>query len=478
MGRPVTSAPGVHGPRDRGGCRREQGWPPLPRGGREGRRTIRSARPIAAKKGSLDAEALASHHEPAHGSAAGIRARWAGRADGAGAQAGQEVRQGRRRPPERCRAHGGPRVAQEGSAGRRDAQDPASARPGVRRRERGAATARAAAYARRGDDAYPDKPLYEPTVLRTLFLDFEDKDWEAEMADFYRTDVEVPATLTVDGRRLPGVGVHFRGLSSYFSVREGRKRSLNLSLDFVDPDQRLDGYKTLNLLNSHEDPSFLHTVLYLRDRPALHPRAQGELRPSGHQRRELGPVCQRAAVRQEIPRRELRDQPGGPLEGAREPGRRRRPRIPRRGRRRSTRSGSRSSRRDNKADWKALIALCKTLNQTPTEQLEEALKPVLDIDGVLWFLALDNVLVNSDGYWTRASDYSIYRDPKGEVPRHPPRHERDLSARDDVRPRTGLRSTRRRPSAGPGAVTRGARPGAGPGMGRGPGPGGPPHGRS
>ena len=36
-----------------------------------------------------------------------------------------------------------------------------------------------------------------------------------------------------------------------------------------------------------------------------------------------------------------------------------------------------------------------------------------DFLGALWFLALDNALVNSDGYWTRASDYSIYRDEKG-----------------------------------------------------------------
>src|SRR5205085_1208787 len=39
--------------------------------------------------------------------------------------------------------------------------------------------------------------------------------------------------------------------------------------------------------------------------------------------------------------------------------------------------------------------------------------PILDVDGALWFLALDNGLINDDGYWTRASDYSIYRDPKG-----------------------------------------------------------------
>jgi len=37
----------------------------------------------------------------------------------------------------------------------------------------------------------------------------------------------------------------------------------------------------------------------------------------------------------------------------------------------------------------------------------------LDIDGALKFLALDKTFINNDGYWIRASDYSIYQDPKG-----------------------------------------------------------------
>jgi hypothetical protein len=111
--------------------------------------------------------------------------------------------------------------------------------------------------------SYPDAALYEPMVLRTLFLQFEAEDWETELADFYGTDVDVPAGLTVDGRDYPGVGVHFRGASSYFAVGAGSKRSLNLSLDFTDGTQRLYGHRTLNLLNAHEDPSFLRTALFL-----------------------------------------------------------------------------------------------------------------------------------------------------------------------------------------------------------------------
>src|SRR5436309_1707673 len=62
---------------------------------------------------------------------------------------------------------------------------------------------------------------------------------------------------------------------------------------------------------------------------------------------------------------------------------------------------------------RARIALCKTLDKTPIDKLEEALRPMLDIDSVLWFLALDNAVINDDGYWTRNSDYELYRDPKG-----------------------------------------------------------------
>ena len=110
--------------------------------------------------------------------------------------------------------------------------------------------------------AYPTAPVYDPTIIRTVFLEFEAPDWEQELAAFNNTDVDVPAKATIDGKVYPGVGVHFRGMSSFFMVPEGRKRSLNLSFDFTDEQQELGGYKTLNLLNAAGDPSFLRGVLY------------------------------------------------------------------------------------------------------------------------------------------------------------------------------------------------------------------------
>jgi hypothetical protein len=69
--------------------------------------------------------------------------------------------------------------------------------------------------------------------------------------------------------------------------------------------------------------------------------------------------------------------------------------------------------KDDPKSWADLINLTKVLNQTPLDQLEAALAPVLDVDGVLKFLALDNALGNNDGYWVRASDYDLYQDQAG-----------------------------------------------------------------
>ena len=110
---------------------------------------------------------------------------------------------------------------------------------------------------------YPDNGLYDLGVLRTVFIDFEDEDWAEQLAAFYHSDVEVPATVTVDGQRLEEVGIAYRGNSSYFGV-SGKKKSLNLRIDAVRDGQNLKGYRTLNLLNGHSDPSYLRAVMFTR----------------------------------------------------------------------------------------------------------------------------------------------------------------------------------------------------------------------
>lgn len=312
------------------------------------------------------------------------------------------------------------------------------------------------------DVAPIDAPLYDPAVLRTLFLDFENSDWETELSDFHGSDVEVPATLTVDGKKYPNVGVHFRGMSSYGMVPAGSKRSLNLSLDFVDSDQRLYSYKTLNLLNAHEDDSFMSTVLYSHITRQYLPAPKANFVRVVINDESWGVYVNVQQFNKEFlaenysttkgTRWKVNGSPGGGggLEylGENVDDYRRRYEI---------------KNKDNDKSWKKLIKLCKTLNETPADQLEAALEPMLDVDGLLWFLAVDNALINCDGYWIRASDYSIYLDDNGKFHMLP--HDMNEAFRAPMGPGFGF---------GPGGPGGGPPGGGRPGEGRLAGPRGEP----
>lgn len=251
--------------------------------------------------------------------------------------------------------------------------------------------------------------LYDPSVMRTLFLEFENQDWEQELEDFHDSDVEVPATLTVDGQTLPLVGVRFRGMSSYGMVPSGLKRSFNIGLDLVNESQRLYGYKTLNLLNCAGDPSFMSTVLYSRIANEYLPAPK-----ANHVRVVINGECWGVYVNVQQfdklflaehfesttgTRWKVKGSPNGDG-GLRYLG----DDLKEYKQRFDMKSN------DGTKAWNALVKLCRTLNETPLDQLQHELEPMLDIDATLRFLALDVALVNSDGYWTRASDYSLFLD--------------------------------------------------------------------
>jgi len=258
---------------------------------------------------------------------------------------------------------------------------------------------------------YGDEPLYDSDILRTLFIDFEYTDWESELEAFYGSDVEVPATVIVDSESYSEVGIHFRGNTSYQRVPRGRKRSLNLSFDHVDEDQRLLGYRTLNLHNGYGDATFLRNVLYLQIANEYYPAPKANFVRVVINGEDWGIYINVQQFNSDFTR-EAADSNEA------------RWRIP----------GSFTSRggleylgdnvaayqqtydiknKDRQENWDALIELTYVLNRTPADGLVEALEPIFDIDEALRFLAVDNALVNSDGYWSRNSDYSLYLDEDG-----------------------------------------------------------------
>jgi hypothetical protein len=252
--------------------------------------------------------------------------------------------------------------------------------------------------------------LFDPNTLRTLFLQFEDADWEKQLAAFHRSDVLVPAKLVVDGKTYRDVGVHFRGNNSFSMVSDGWKRSITLAFDFVHPKQNVNGYRGLHLLNCNQDPTMLRSVLYCEVARHYFPAPKANFMRVVINGESWGVYANQQKFDKEFVRDFFHTTKGT------------RWRSPN-----NSRGGgfgylgddvavykrwyALKSKDDPKA-WADLAHLCKVIDQTPPEQLAKALEPILDLNNVLAFLALDYTLINNDGYWNDGSDFAVYQDVK------------------------------------------------------------------
>lgn len=263
--------------------------------------------------------------------------------------------------------------------------------------------------------SYTSESLYDPMVLRTVFLDFDTPTWEDELAVFKNSDVKVPATLRVDGKAYRDVGVSFHGQTSFRMVGAGQKRSLNLDLNMLHKEQRLLGNKKLTLLNSAGDPTFLRSIMYMRIARDYYPALRSNFVRVVINGRDWGiyinqqpedEIYAKLAGGSEGPIWKVEGSPNGRggLEYLGEDP------APYQAIYELKDKGAAATKADA---WAMLVKLCRVLNQTSVEKLPAAVAPLLDVDAALRFLAVDNALMNSDGFYTRASDYSLYVDAKG-----------------------------------------------------------------
>ena len=66
--------------------------------------------------------------------------------------------------------------------------------------------------------------------------------------------------------------------------------------------------------------------------------------------------------------------------------------------------------------WDDLVRVCDVLNNTPLDSLEARIKPVLDLDRTLWFLASEIAFSDDDSYVYKGKmDYYLYWVPKRAV---------------------------------------------------------------
>ncbi len=257
---------------------------------------------------------------------------------------------------------------------------------------------------------HADTGLYDRDVLHTIFLEFPEDDWHQEMVAFHGTDVEVPARLLLDGRPIGEVGVSYRGNTSFDMPA---KKSFGVSIDAYDDDLRIDGHRTLNLLNANGDASMMREVLFSNIASEYVPAPKANFVRVVVNGVYLGVYANVEQINKDFTRthhgtaRGVRwkvppDFSGG---GA----------LAYHGPDPADYTGRYELKTDSAGpeDWDALIEVCRILRETPDEDLEEILPKHLDVKEAIRFLAVDNALLDSDGYYSRGSDYYVYMDPDG-----------------------------------------------------------------
>lgn len=279
--------------------------------------------------------------------------------------------------------------------------------------------------------------LFDTNVFRILRLTFTNANWATLLAAGRTTGSNVVAALELEnGVRVAKVGARYKGNSSY--QLGGNKKSVNLDINWPDPDARVMGYRAINLNNAAGDETLLREPLYfnvMREYAPSPSGAMARLEVNGADRGVYSMVDQinNDLLDEWFPSHEgdrwRAPNIGGAAGGGRPGG----------GGgggfggggsaftylgtnvARYRASYELKSQQTTNA-WERLIRATDVLNNTPTNQLRDQVEEVFAVDRWLWFLAVENIFVDDDSYWYKGADFAFYYEPEsGRI--HPVEHD-------------------------------------------------------
>jgi spore coat protein CotH len=268
--------------------------------------------------------------------------------------------------------------------------------------------------------------LYDSATIRTVYLTFPQANYWTLLTQNYTSQIDIPAQMEVDGVTYDSVGVRFKGQTSYMGASASQKKSFNISTHFVHEDQKIMGYKTLNLNNAFQDPSFLREIYYQNSIRRHVPAAKSNFVQLNINGQPWGIYPNVQQLNKDFLEEWFLSNdginwradrpgpfvPGGPGGGG------------------SWGDGTaalnylgadttlykqyytlKSSDLDN--PWSYLVTACQMLNQTSIANLPAVLPNYLDIDRTLWFLASEIAYSDDDSYVYKGKmDYYLYYEPE------------------------------------------------------------------
>ncbi|HZV69585.1 MAG TPA: CotH kinase family protein [Saprospiraceae bacterium] len=235
--------------------------------------------------------------------------------------------------------------------------------------------------------------------------------------------------MTVEGVVFDSVGVRFRGNTSYMGVQNSDKKSFAVNTDFVHDDQKIMGYEGLKFNNAHQDPSMMREVLYCLMAKKYTPIAKANYIHLFINQQDWGIYPNVQDVDKTFLKEWFQNNDGARFRATVEntgggPG----------GGGGGGQWGDGTAgmnylgtdtatyqkyydlkSTDVEDPWQKLIDACQVLS-VATANNKETVASKLDIDKILWFLAVENVFTDDDSYIMKGKmDYYVYYDPENDL---------------------------------------------------------------
>lgn len=251
--------------------------------------------------------------------------------------------------------------------------------------------------------------LYALDSIVKVELFFVEEDWEFPL-HYYRSlkkgDRHMGRAI-VNGETFDSVGVRFKGFSSY--RRKFKKNPMNVKLDYVQKKADYGKYETLKLSNGNLDPSWMREVLAYKIARKYMVAPKSNYAQVFVNNKYYGLFGNTENVDGKFGKRKFNakescvvvkgNAPGGPF------------------------SGHRSSLQylgndstlymnayelDSEYGWTELMELTRILKNEPAK-----IESILNLDGAIWMLAFNNILINLDSYSDFQQNFYLIQDKNG-----------------------------------------------------------------
>lgn len=267
--------------------------------------------------------------------------------------------------------------------------------------------------------------VYDESVVKTIELWFDQTNYWQLLTNNYQSKLDIAATFISEGDTLHNVGVRFKGQTSYSMASNSQKKSFNITFNTFTADQKWKGYETFNLNNAFEDASFMREVSYLHQIRKHVPAAKASYVRLYLNGQDWGVYPNVQQLNSDYIEewffgndgiRWRADRPsgtggGGPGGGGWGDGTAALNYLGADTALYKQYYDLKASKQTN--PWSKLVEVCQVLNQTPLDQLEDAIKNVMDLDRTLWFLATEIAFSDDDSYVYKGKmDYYVYWDPE------------------------------------------------------------------